>query len=164
MSVPEGFAAKWQPNKDIHEQEGYLRESYHGKPYATRYFVEEAFRAEEPIAISVGVLRSRLPATVMIANYRYHALYEQGRNPALHEVSENNLLEAVVAPAREFMGSFGHEHEIASCFSEEQLRATTALIASRNLPKYALAFVNFVDLAERVEFETFKPARIYACY
>jgi hypothetical protein len=62
------------------------------------------------------------------------------------------------------MGSFGHEHEIAGRLSEEQLRACSALIASRNLPDYALAYVNFVDLAARVEFGTDGPALIYASY
>jgi hypothetical protein len=68
MSVPSGFCEDWNPNKSIHERDGYLRESFHGKPYATRYFVEEAFKADQPVAIATSVLRARLPATVMIAN------------------------------------------------------------------------------------------------
>src|SRR5688572_29640082 len=54
---------------------GYLREAYHGKPYATRYLLQESFATGEA-NIPAATLRERLPATIMIATYRNHLLYE----------------------------------------------------------------------------------------
>lgn len=57
-------------------QVGYLREAYHGAPYATRVLVPEAF--EEGVAvIPAAVLRARLPATLAAAEEREKAVYDQ---------------------------------------------------------------------------------------
>lgn len=53
---------------------GYLREAYHGEPYATQFFVKEAFDGEAKIP--ADVLVSRLPETVRILVERAKKVYE----------------------------------------------------------------------------------------
>src|SRR5713101_2906203 len=55
---------------------GYLREAYHGEPYATHYLVREAF--ESPTArasIPAAVLRERLARTLELAAERERTVY-----------------------------------------------------------------------------------------
>ena len=55
----------------VHGRVGYLREAYHGDPYATRYLVSEAFEAETAEAqIPAAVLRERLPQTLALVRQR----------------------------------------------------------------------------------------------
>lgn len=54
---------------------GYLREAYHGEPYATRFLVREAF--ESGIAfIPARKLRERLPETLRLAEKREREIYK----------------------------------------------------------------------------------------
>lgn len=55
---------------------GYLREAYHGKPYATKFLVREAFRSDNGQAkIPAKVLRRRLPKTLRLVEERERVLY-----------------------------------------------------------------------------------------
>ena len=55
---------------------GYLREAYHGGPYATHYLVAEAFASDEGQAqIPAAVLRQRLPETLRLAKERQQQVY-----------------------------------------------------------------------------------------
>jgi len=59
-----------------HGHLGYLREAYHGEPYATRYLCAEAFDSQTSIAaIPAEVLRERLPETLELAERRERELY-----------------------------------------------------------------------------------------
>ena len=68
---------------------GYLREAYHGGPYATHYLVEEAFedspegRADE-VHIPAKELRKRLPLTKEIVIQRFRDVYKE-------EIEEDNV-------------------------------------------------------------------------
>ena len=53
---------------------GYLREAYHGAPYATRYLFAEAFETGRA-RIPAAVLRGRLPHTLTLAAEREERLY-----------------------------------------------------------------------------------------
>lgn len=56
---------------------GYLREAYHGAPYATRELVPEAFAAEEcEAAIPAAIMRERLPVVEATARLREAKLYK----------------------------------------------------------------------------------------
>jgi hypothetical protein len=95
---------------------GYLREAYHGGPYATQVLVPEAFGADYEsggFPFSARVLRARLPETLL-------AVAERGR--------------------RVYGENYDEGHPI--------LRS----------------FIEFVELAERVEAESGVPVRIYASY
>ena len=71
-----GFSVK-------HGHVGYLRESYHGAPYATRHLVAEAFDSPDAQAkIPARVLRERLIETIRLAKKRKRVVYKQtGRIP-----------------------------------------------------------------------------------
>lgn len=57
---------------------GYLREAYHGEPYATRYLVSEAFDANEGSAqIPAATLRERLAQTQALAIERAKKIYNE---------------------------------------------------------------------------------------
>ena len=55
--------------------QGYLREAYHGEPYATRVLVPEAFERADWVEIPARLLRERLPQVLDIARKRERAVY-----------------------------------------------------------------------------------------
>lgn len=60
----------------FHGHVGYLREAYHGEPYATRFLVREAFESSDGrAAIPAAVLRERLPETLTIVAERERSVY-----------------------------------------------------------------------------------------
>ena len=62
----------------VHGHVGYLREAYHGEPYATHYLVREAFEApEHTSAIAAAVLRERLPHTLALVEQRQREVYRE---------------------------------------------------------------------------------------
>jgi hypothetical protein len=58
----------------VHGHVGYLREAYHGEPYATKVLVPEAFE-EHRVPIYAATLESRLPATLVVAEARERKIY-----------------------------------------------------------------------------------------
>ena len=57
---------------------GYLREAYHGGPYATKYLVEEAFEdGAGDVHIPAKELRERLPLTKDIVIQRAREVYKE---------------------------------------------------------------------------------------
>ena len=55
---------------------GYLREAYHGEPYATHHLLPEAFESADGSArIPAAVLRERLPGTLELAMKREILVY-----------------------------------------------------------------------------------------
>ena len=61
---------------------GYLREAYHGSPYATKYFVQEAFEDEkyDGVEISSDTLLQRVPLAVDIHIQRHKEIYKEAVN------------------------------------------------------------------------------------
>jgi hypothetical protein len=61
----------------VHGHVGYLREAYHGQPYATKFLVAEAFAAEGGEAeIPAATLRARLPQTLAFVEERERTIYK----------------------------------------------------------------------------------------
>ena len=63
-----------------HGDVGYLREAYHGAPYATRVLMPEAFDLEtypEGAPIPAAILRRRLPKAVAVARARQLLVYKE---------------------------------------------------------------------------------------
>ncbi len=54
---------------------GYLREAYHGEPYATKFLCPEAFETGQA-QIPAATLRERLPTTLALAEKRARKLYK----------------------------------------------------------------------------------------
>jgi hypothetical protein len=70
-------------------QVGYLREAYHGSPYATRVLVPEAF-GDDGAAIPAVVLRQRLDATIAAAIERQRTVYDcDPEHPRTQEVCDS---------------------------------------------------------------------------
>ena len=63
----------WLSNTD--GDVGYLREAYHGEPYATRHLVPEAFESPEGVCLPARTLRERLPETLRLAELRERSIY-----------------------------------------------------------------------------------------
>ena len=56
---------------------GYLREAYHGAPYATKLLLPEAFKAQgKYISISAAKLKARLPEALDAALIRERSIYK----------------------------------------------------------------------------------------
>jgi hypothetical protein len=55
---------------------GYLREAYHGEPYATRYLVHEAFTTGQA-DIPDATLRGRLPEALRLTGIREREIYHE---------------------------------------------------------------------------------------
>jgi len=61
----------------VHGHTGYLREAYHGEPYATVFLCKEAFEAPEDRAeIPAALLRQRLPQALALTQERYETIYK----------------------------------------------------------------------------------------
>lgn len=63
-----------------HGHVGYLREAYHGEPYATRVLVPEAFDHEtypDGAPIAAATLRKRLRKTLATARARQLLIYDE---------------------------------------------------------------------------------------
>ena len=57
---------------------GYLREAYHGSPYATKHLLEEAFESDDGTAtIPAKVLKDRLDETLELHIERSKNIYEE---------------------------------------------------------------------------------------
>jgi hypothetical protein len=68
--------AQITPFSVVHGHVGYLREAYHGEPYATKYLVREVFEGRNGEAkIPASVLRERLPETIRLAKERQREVY-----------------------------------------------------------------------------------------
>ena len=59
----------------VHGHVGYLREAYHGEPYATKYLLREAFERPDKCRIPASVLRARLPRTLELVEERARKVY-----------------------------------------------------------------------------------------
>lgn len=64
----------------VHGHVGYLREAYHGEPYATHHLVAEAFAAHDGrAAIRASLMRARLPETLALVEERERTVYKAHR-------------------------------------------------------------------------------------
>ena len=76
-----------------HGHVGYLREAYHGEPYATKVLVPEAFE-DGRARIAAGTLQRRLPETLQLAERREREVYS---------VTDAKDIERVLKSYREFV-------------------------------------------------------------
>ncbi len=69
---------------------GYLREAYHGEPYATKYLVSEAFADKDGEAkISAKILKERLPKTLALVKERQEKVYENDSEEDIIKVQDS---------------------------------------------------------------------------
>lgn len=149
---------------------GYLREAYHGGPYATTMLVREAFDDPRPhtcgeseaecepcggVAIPVATLRERLPATVFTALVRDATLYSGGRDPSIINLDEHPDagLRAMMERVKEAAEALRHEGGVAVPEKVARLVAMQMALwrAADWLPPVAQSYADFVALAEAKE-------------
>ena len=89
---------------------GYLREAYHGSPYATHYLLNECFEIDEvqgtlsgtdkgieykiQVFIPAKLLRERLPKTLEIVRERYLKVYKDANEKEI-KVAQKSFIDFV---------------------------------------------------------------------
>lgn len=135
---------------------GYLREAYHGGPYATKILVREAFEAEN--------CRAEIPAAVM--RERLTSLTEPAYGADGGHTAAEMLLQMMAAAGAHI------ETSIASGATqpmsvEEAVRVRHKTLYNSDddhIENVVQSFRDFVALAERKEAELGKPCVVYASY
>lgn len=137
---------------------GYLREAYHGGPYATQILLREAFEAED--------CRAQIPAAVLRERLTYVT------EPARGKLMGHDMA-AMMLQVFKQMGMTNVGEGVKSALTEPQtveeaIRARCANLYPDGGDEYAdqvvQSFRDFVALAERKEKETGKPCTVYASY
>jgi hypothetical protein len=158
-----------------HGRAGYLRESYHGGPYAIPVLLPEGWERDPEegyFPIAAATLRERLPATVFTALARQAIVYgdqdaSTGKidlgDAAVMPPPDGELDEGALKAIRDLFSNLTFPDPEAPLpdLSEEQHRAIADMIAACNLPQDALEIVDFVELAERQEREIGEPVEIW---
>ena len=69
---------------------GYLREAYHGEPYATKVLVAEAFDAEDgSVGIPAETLKERLPEVLDLVERREREVYKTTDEKQIQQVKDS---------------------------------------------------------------------------
>jgi hypothetical protein len=136
---------------------GYLREAYHGGPYATRILVREAFEADD--------CRAEIPAAIMrerLTHVTEPAMTGDGHNLAemfLNMVKETG---AEVAMGDNIKTDTTRPMTVEEAVRERQIRLYGE--QSDLAERVVKSFQDFVALAEEKEKKTGKPCTVYASY
>jgi hypothetical protein len=136
---------------------GYLREAYHGGPYATKMLAREAFESETYRAeIPAAVLRERLtnitePARGCDGGHNIAALLLSAMTQAGANVSGQSIKSGATEPMT----------------VEEAVRVRQKTLYDaddEHIEDVVQSFRDFVALAERKEAEHGRPCTVYASY
>ena len=143
---------------------GYLREAYHGGPYATHILVREAFESEDCQArIPAAVLRERLTSVTEPARG-----CDGGSKTAaiVFDMLKSTLGNDVHCDSAATQPFSTHQTEPQTV--EECVRARCASIypdmSADEVEEYVQSFRDFVALAEKKEAETGETCTVYASY
>jgi hypothetical protein len=138
---------------------GYLREAYHGGPYATRILVREAFEADDcRAAIPAAVMRERLTRVT---------------EPARHDSGSGHTLAAEMinmmrAAGADVIGPEVQTDTTRPMTVEEAVRERQHRLypddAADMTERVTQSFRDFVTLAEEKEKQTGKPCTVLASY
>lgn len=138
---------------------GYLREAYHGGPYATRILVREAFDSEDCRAqIPASIMRERLTHVTepSFAGSEGHKLAGQFID-MMRTAGKAFQTEPV------FKSDTTRPMTVEEAISERQHRLYPE-DAAEMTAKVLASFRDFVALAEEKEKQTGKPCTVYASY
>jgi hypothetical protein len=137
---------------------GYLREAYHGGPYATQILCREAFESTECEAqIPAAVLRERLTQVTEPA---------RGVNGG-HELATNvhAILSGLGADISSYIANDGNTPpQTVEEAIHERYRTVYPGTDHKEVEAVVQSFRDFVALAEQKEMETGEPCTIYASY
>lgn len=153
------YAFGFHPERD---EIGYLRESYHGEPYATQILVREAFEADD--------CRAQIPAEVLRERMTHVTEPVYGKTGG-HDTARifGALLQAAAAndPKLRYIGGCEGSGQTRPMTVEEAviLRAKNVYGANdEEAAQMVKVFNAFIALAERKEKELGKPCTVYASY
>lgn len=147
----------------IHGNVGYLREAYHGGPYATKILCREAFEAEKCEAeIPAAVMRERLTA---ITEPAYGCDGGHMLSVTLAEIMKATAM----ATGTEVVGSCSPDGRTTPMSVEDAIRIRYANLYgedenSEHVAQVIASFRSFVALAEQKEAESGRPCTVYASY
>lgn len=138
---------------------GYLREAYHGGPYATRILVREAFDADDCTAqIPAAVMKERLtavtePTTAFNGgHYVSAAVGSVLKSTLAAESGSCNVAPDTTRPMTVYEAIV------------ERYSNLYPDIAAEYIPRIMKSFYDFVALAEEKEKQTGKPCTVVASY
>lgn len=157
---------------------GYLRESYHGGPYATHIFFREAFEAESYEAeIPAAVMRERMdsvtePARGCDAGHHFAQLMQQALNAT--DIPEDANPQEIMAQISSAVRSQMQEEGVTCEPTTEPMTGREAIylrclrLYPNDGKEYAdevlKSFEEFIALAEQKERETGQPCTVIASY
>jgi hypothetical protein len=141
---------------------GYLREAYHGGPYATKILVREAFEAEN--------YQADIPAAVMRA--RLTEVTEPARNCEDGDKGMQMIVQMLAAvhggdPSLTIHGRHSGDARTTPMTVEEAVRIRHKTLYNddnKEIETVVQSYRDFVELAEQKEKETGKPCTVYASY
>lgn len=141
---------------------GYLREAYHGGPYATKLLVREAFEAENCRAqIPAAVLRQRLTTPTAAAK-------DCDGGHVLAQLLIQALGKATAGTEDSVSPQTIQSGETKNMTVEEAVITRYCRlypdVDAEHINDAVQSYRDFVELAERKEKETGKPCTIYASY
>jgi hypothetical protein len=144
---------------------GYLREAYHGDPYATQILVREAFEADNCRAeIPAAIMRERM-CSVTEPAYGKTAGHQAAK---MLGTIVQAAIDSGVDPSVSLVGKIpsGSGQTLPMTVEEAiETRAREIYEASENeIALTKKSFWDFVELAERKERELGKPCTVFAWY
>jgi hypothetical protein len=136
---------------------GYLREAYHGGPYATKILVREAFESETcKAAIPAAVMRARLTEVSAAADG-----CDGGHNVAAM------IMGMLAATGANVVSTPVQSGATQAMSVEDAVRTRCKNVYNSDdeeIEAVVQSFRDFVELAERKEAEHGKPCVVYASY
>ncbi len=136
---------------------GYLREAYHGGPYATRILVREAFEAED--------CRAQIPAEIM--RERLTRVTEPAMAGEGHQLAQM-IVGMIQDTGAEVVSGGGIQSDTTRPMTvEEAVRERQRRLYGEDdnhIERVVKSFRDFVSLAEEKERQTGKPCTVYASY
>lgn len=159
----------------VHGHAGYLREAYHGGPYATKILVREAFESKTCKAkIPAVIMQERLwNVTEPARNVEGGDMIAQAVAAAMRELKETGKLANFATMFPEGMRLEMPSRPPASSLTEpmsviEAIKERQKLRYPKDDPemveKIIQSFRDFVALAARKEAKTGRPCTVYASY
>lgn len=147
-------------------QAGYLRESYHGGPYATQVLMPECWGPNPEVKIPASVLRARLDGVVVEPTAEAR---ESMANASAFVGQVHEMLSGLVSDeGGQVLPSEHGAHVDGPLTVMEAIEQRIANNYPGAEPTYVdqvkASYRAFVELAERKEAETGQPCTIYASY
>lgn len=157
---------------------GYLREAYHGGPYATQIFFREAFESDDYHAeIAAAVMAERMnnvtePAMGCDNGHYFSQLMQTVLNQAdiPKDADTSVIMKTATDQVREIMerGDFPKAPVTTPMTGREAIYTRCLALYPEDGKKYAddvfESFKRFIALAARKERETGKPCTVFASY